>query len=324
MADSSNQKATPLLTSATSTFGGKIEGVGVDAKGDVYAVDWNKSLQSVGSVFSQKAYYVDPIPKAHMNGVRFFGKGAFIADATGHRVLKTTSGSDPKATVACANPGILQPNDLALAPSGHLYLTGMAWAESKGDLWMCTPSSDGPGSTTLLSKDLDPTNGIEVDACRNLLYVSQITIVNGSKATGARILRLPLDSRSGKPKQPLTSLTRNPAPQPWVNFDNLDQSGGAEVDGMRLDVRGNLYVTRLGEPSQGGGQVLMLSPEGKILERITVSFNNPTNLELGGPNGTTLVIVGACRDDSETGCVDTWEAPYPGQAWSRLQGSHRC
>ena len=53
------------------------------------------------------------------------------------------------------------------------------------------------------------------------------------------------------------------------------------ADGMKLDRKGNLYLTEKG--------ILIYGPSGKLLETIAVP-NEPTNLCFGGPDGRTLFI----------------------------------
>ncbi|MBM3768888.1 MAG: SMP-30/gluconolactonase/LRE family protein, partial [Acidobacteria bacterium] len=59
-------------------------------------------------------------------------------------------------------------------------------------------------------------------------------------------------------------------------------------DGMRADIKGNLYITR-----HGKGTVVVVSPEGKILREIDVLGKSPTNLTFGGPDGRTVYVTDA-------------------------------
>ncbi|RKP04864.1 hypothetical protein THASP1DRAFT_33322 [Thamnocephalis sphaerospora] len=87
---------------------------------------------------------------------------------------------------------------------------------------------------------------------------------------------------------------------------------------MRTDKDGFLYVTR-----NTGGQILRFSKEGKVVDTIKTSFEHTTNLELAGPDGTTLVVVGknmAQKDGPPSeGRVNTIKVPVAGRAWSELQ-----
>ena len=105
-----------------------------------------------------------------------------------------------------------------------------------------------------------------------------------------------------------------------ADFSTLDGTGHVDVDGMRLDTAGRLYVTR-----NGGGEVVVMDPMGtnKALQRIKVPFSAPANLEFGGPQGKTLFVVGRCGVGTPygqgSGCIEAIDASAPGLAWSNLQ-----
>jgi sugar lactone lactonase YvrE len=61
--------------------------------------------------------------------------------------------------------------------------------------------------------------------------------------------------------------------------------GEGELDGLRTDVEGRIFVTR---PAQGA--VAMLAPDGKSLREIPVRGKSPTNLTFGGPDGRTVFV----------------------------------
>ena len=50
-----------------------------------------------------------------------------------------------------------------------------------------------------------------------------------------------------------------------------------EMDGMRFDIKGNLYIARYGK-----GTVVKISPEGKIIQEIILVGKKPTNIAFGG------------------------------------------
>ena len=80
---------------------------------------------------------------------------------------------------------------------------------------------------------------------------------------------------------------------------------------------GNLYVTRYAD-----GKIVLLSPSGATLNSYQLPFAHITNLELGGPDGKTLVAVGGCgpKKPATKGCVQTLRVDKaPGRAWSMLQ-----
>ena len=79
-------------------------------------------------------------------------------------------------------------------------------------------------------------------------------------------------------------------------------SGGWGPDGMALDVAGNLYVAHY-----EGGHVLVLNPQGELVERIAVGGGHPTNVAFGGPDRKTLYVT-----EVDTGSVYRFDTDYPG------------
>ncbi len=71
---------------------------------------------------------------------------------------------------------------------------------------------------------------------------------------------------------------------------------------MALDVDGNLYIAHV-----GGGNILILSKDGDLLERIPVGGPRPTNLAFGGPERKTLYVT-----EVDTGSVFCFDVDTPG------------
>ncbi|KAJ1900482.1 hypothetical protein LPJ66_001437 [Kickxella alabastrina] len=307
--------AKPYLTAATTMFGALIEGAAVDKSGNFYAIHFNSTKSAAGRAFNkQSLFYLDKAYKdAWFNGMRFnIGRDgvqeAYLGDLTNHRVVRVrdpgNKGSFGYSETFCQSPGMLQPNDLAIAHStGRLFLSGMRFKANSvvgdGDLWTC----DSNGVATKLGT-FHRTNGIEVSPDEKTLYVSE-SINKGDKVVSNVILAFDLDADKG--------TIRNK--RKLVDFGQLDGSGANDVDGMRADEQGNLYVARW-----GAGRIAKVSPAGKLLAYIKLpSIAEVTNLELAGPNGKDLFAVGACKADPSKGCVDTYSVPVGGRAFKSLQ-----
>ena len=78
-------------------------------------------------------------------------------------------------------------------------------------------------------------------------------------------------------------------------------------DGMRCDAQGNLYVTRYGK-----GTVVIMTPEGTVLQEIDVLGKKPSNLCFGGPDGRTVYVT----EVEQTRLVQ-FRVSNPGLAWTR-------
>ncbi|KAJ1846774.1 hypothetical protein LPJ70_001868 [Coemansia sp. RSA 2708] len=301
-------RAQPYLTAQTSAFGALIEGAGVDSLGRLYAVHYNASTAAVGRVFpAQELFYADRArPAAWFNGVRFGGGAALLADVRGHRVARVRDmGAFSHAETRCHDAAMLQPNDLALAHStGRLFLSGMNYtrdsAVGSGDLWTC----DARGVATRLGL-FHRTNGIELSPDERTLYLSEAENKGGAVVAN-RILAFDVDAATGAVSNRRT----------FADFGALDGSAASDVDGMRADERGFLYVARWGR-----GRVAVLTPAGALHAYILLStISEVTSVELAGPAGRDLFAVGACSADPARGCVERWPAPARGRAFARLQG----
>ncbi|KAJ2819318.1 hypothetical protein IWW50_005498 [Coemansia erecta] len=309
--------ATPLITSATTKFGSAIEGVGVDKAGVVYATDFGDKLTQAGQVTgSQNLLYQASNTTAYVNGIRFNidssgAEEAYIADAALHRVYRLTGrqgadGAFSNNEVFCEDEGILQPNDLAIAPSaGRIFLSGMNYTSDSvvgnGDLWTC----DSSGAARRLGQ-FHRTNGIEVSPDEKTLYLSESQNTGGAVVAN-RVLAFDLDAATG-------DVTNK---RVFVDFGTLDDTAATDIDGMRAAANGNLYVTR-----NGIGKVAVFSPAGELVSYITTpSIDFVASLDFGGESGSDLHMVGKCKDDETKGCVDVYNGLTLGRSSRDLRKS---
>ncbi|KAJ2223992.1 hypothetical protein H4R99_007112 [Coemansia sp. RSA 1722] len=308
-------QAVPFLGAADSLFGAGIEGAGVDKAGSIYAVDFNDDALSAGQIApSQTLLYQSSNNESLVNGIRFNidstgAEEAYIADATTHQVYKLTerdaaTGTFAKSSVFCHDEGMLQPNDIAIAPlSGRIFLSGMNWTSDSvvgnGDLWTCDSSGLAKRLGTFMR-----TNGVEVSPDEKTLYLSEATNAAGSVVSNV-VLAFDLDSSSGDISNQRT----------FVDFGALDATAATDIDGMRTDVDGNLYVTR-----NGLGQVAVFTPAGELSAYINAtSIDYVSNLEFGGSSGTDLYLIGRCKEDETKGCADVYSGSTVGRAFNDLQ-----
>ncbi|KAJ1758962.1 hypothetical protein LPJ77_004174 [Coemansia sp. RSA 2523] len=309
--------ATPLISSSNTKFGSAIEGAGVDKAGVIYATNFGDELTQAGQVTgSQSLLYQAANTTAYVNGIRFNidssgAEEAYIADAALHRVYRLTDrqgadGAFGSNSVFCQDEGILQPNDLAIAPSaGRIFLSGMNYTSDSvvgnGDLWTC----DNTGAARRLGQ-FHRTNGIEVSPDEKTLYLSE-SENKGGAVVANRILAFDLDAASG-------DVTNQ---RVFVDFGTLDDTAATDIDGMRTDAAGKLYVTR-----NGLGKVAVFAPSGDLTAYITTpSIDFVASLDFGGQDGTDLHMVGRCKDNDTKGCVDVVKGLALGRASSDLRKS---
>ncbi|NNK11113.1 MAG: SMP-30/gluconolactonase/LRE family protein [Flavobacteriaceae bacterium] len=257
-----------------------IEGPAVDREGMLFAVNYQEQ-GTIGKVNEKgEAEVYLRLPEGSVgNGIRFDKEQhMYIADYAGHKVYRVQKGSRiPEIWAEGAEMN--QPNDLALADSGVIYLSDPNWEESTGNLWMVSDA----GKLVLLEADMGTTNGIEVSPEGKYLYLNE-----SEQRKVWKYNILPDGTVSGK-----------------VLLIDFKDHG---LDGMRCDKEGNLLITRYGK-----GTVVMVSPAGKILEEFTLKGKNPSNLAFGGKDGKTVYVTMADR-----GCVEAIRVPNKGSFYSKI------
>lgn len=271
--------ATPLT--AANSFTAGIEGPAVDAAGNVYAANFGRQ-QVVGVVSPQgEARAFLALPGASVpNGLRFGRDGAlYVADYVGHNIFRVAPGTATPRLYA-HEAAMTQPNDLAISADGVLYASDPDWAHETGRVWRIALD----GKVTLAADGMGTANGIDISPDGRTLYVNEsvqraiwaFTIGADGALTDKRLLR---------------------------RFDDFG------LDGMRVDVDGNLYVTRFGK-----GSVVKLAPDGALLREIQLPGAKPSNICFGGPDGRTAYVTEVERQQLVQFRIDR-----PGLEWQRLR-----
>ena len=271
-----SQEFTPI-----NGFTSGIEGPACDADGNLYAVNFERQ-HTIGKVTpdAEASVFVELPTGSIGNGIRFNSEGfMLIADYTNHNVLKVDM-QTREISVHAHEPTMNQPNDLAIGANDILYASDPNWGESTGQIWRV----DTDGQVTLLEAGMGTTNGIEVSPDEKALYVNESAQRN--------IWAYDLSSAGEISNKRLL-----------IQFPDFN------MDGMRCDIEGNLYVTR-----HGKGTVAKLSPEGEVLLEIELTGKLCTNIAFGGPNGCTCYVTMADR-----GNVEVFRADIPGRSWRLFQ-----
>lgn len=275
--DTAYYVARPLTEKGAFTLG--IEGPACDSMGNIFAVNFSKQ-QTIGKVTPDgKAQKFLALPGDSVgNGIRFDPQGnMYVADYVNHNVLKFDFQSN-MLSVFSHQSRMNQPNDLAIAEDGTLYASDPNWSDSTGQLWRI----DRDGGTHLLATDMGTTNGIDISPDGKKLYVNE-------------------------------SVQRNvwvfdiTAEKELANKRLLIQFPDFGFDGMRVDVDGNLYITR-----HGKGTVVKVSPSGEILREIDVLGKKPSNICFGGPDGCTAYVT-----EVEHTRLIQFQVERPGLEWQR-------
>ncbi len=276
--EKSPQHSTDFTKEFSFTKG--IEGPAVNKNGDVFAVNFEKE-GTIGVVDKKGEGRVFlSLPNGSIgNGIRFDLEGnMFIADYVNHNVYKVEKNSNTPIIWA-HNPDMNQPNDLAISDTGIIYLSDPNWELSTGNIWMVNLQ----GEISLLEKNMGTTNGIEVSPDGKTLYVNesvqrkiwQYSILEDGTVTNKKI------------------------------FKTFEDFG---LDGMRCDHKGNLYIARYDK-----GTIAIISPDGQLINEITLTGKKPSNITFGGENGKTCFVTMADR-----GNIETFNAPFMGGYYKKI------
>lgn len=262
-------------------FTSGIEGPACDAVGNLYAVNYARQ-HTIGKVTPDgtTSVFIELPTGSIGNGIRFDSDGSmFIADYTNHNVLKVDMDTR-EISVHAHEPTMNQPNDLAIDANDIIYASDPNWAESTGQIWRVGTD----GKVTLLETDMGTTNGIEVSPDESVLYVNESAQRN--------IWAYDLSPEGDISNKRLL-----------IQFPDFN------MDGMRCDIEGNLYVTR-----HGKGTVAKLSPAGEVLLEVKLTGKLCSNIAFGGPDGRTCYVTMADR-----GNVEVFRADLPGRSWQLFQ-----
>lgn len=251
-----------------------IEGPAVDSRGNLYVVNFEKQ-GTIGVVDANgNASLFSTLENGSIgNGIRFDkNDNMYIADYVNHNILKIKSGTK-QAVVFVHDSTANQPNDIAISPKGILYASDPNWKNNTGNLWKI----DDKGFN-LLESEMGTTNGIEVSPDGNNLYVNE--------SIQRKIWIYNIDKKGDIFNKQL-----------FYSFDDFG------LDGMRCDIKGNLYVCRY-----GGGKVVVINPKGEIIKEILLKGKNPTNITFGGENKKQCFVT-----ISDRGCIESFYSEFSGK-----------
>lgn len=253
-----------------------VEGPAVSSSGILYAVNFGKQ-GTIGQVTpdGESSLFV-VLPSGSIgNGIRFNSKGEMlVADYTKHNILKVNMDTRD-VSVFAHNPKMSQPNDIAIDKKDRLFASDPNWKAGAGRIWRI----DTNGKFKLLDS-MGTANGIEVSPDDKLLYVNE----------------------SVQRKVWVYDLSENGDVSNKRLFHEFKDFG---MDGMRCDVDGNLYISR-----HGKGTVAKLSPEGKLVQEITLIGKLPSNVAFGGSDGRTMYVT-----LQDNGNLESFRVDKPGREW---------
>lgn len=272
-------QARPLTKPWLFTSG--IEGPAVDAQGNIFCVKFGAENTLGKTTPDGGAERFLTLPEGSTaNGIRFGPDGLmYVADYTGHNILRVHPVSKT-IEVFAHEPRMNQPNDLAITADGTLYASDPNWKAKTGQIWRI----DRDGGTHLVANHLGTTNGIDLSPDGRTLYVNE-SVQRNVWAFDVR--------EDGS----------------LANKRLIRQFPDHGFDGMRVDVKGHLHITR-----HGKGTVVVMTPSGEILHEVDVLGSKPSNLCFGGPDGRTVYVT-----EMEHGRLVQFRVEHPGLEWQRLR-----
>ena len=223
------------------------------------------------------------------NGLCYDAQGRLFGCCSGGRAIVRFDPDGSTATVADRLDGLRlnTPNDLAVDSQGRVWFTN-PWNAPNIDpdepedldnrsVLRADPQADGSYTVTRVTFDTTMPNGILVSADQHTLYVAES---NSDRSDIDRELRAYPINADG-------SL----APYRVLHAFSKDAVGVQRgIDGMCLDVEGNIIATAGWEVAGPGPLIYVFSPTGRVLETHPVPCLRPTNCAFGGPDMTTLYV----------------------------------
>lgn len=266
-----------------------LEGPAVDADGSVYFSD----------IPGNRIFKMTPDGKTTVwradsgrtNGNYFDAQGRLVScegseNGPGRRRIVRTdmkTGAIEVLTEKYEGKRYNSPNDVCVDGKGRIWFTDPRYSPDRSDLEMDVESvyridPDGKVTRVLSQPEIHRPNGIAVSPDDKTLYV----IDSHPKAGGNRKVWAFDLSPDGKPGN-----------QRLV----YDFGKGRGGDGMRLDMKGNLWVAAGisykrsdNESTDVPPGIYVITPQGKLLGKIPVAEDLLTNVAFGGPERKTLYI----------------------------------
>jgi hypothetical protein len=244
-----------------------IEGPSADLTGNVYAANFGRQ-GSVGVVrpgSSRSSQLVVLTGGSVSSSTRVLPSQALvIADYKHHTLFLYKNGRLRKAL---QSNQFSQPNDVTVAADSTLFLSDPNWGAGTGRIWRVSGiESDTPRLELLTSpRQIGVVDGIDLSPDEKTLYTSE--------------------SKSDKSQSSDEIWAYSVVDGQLMSPRLLYKFATADVDGLRTDIDGNIFVAHI-----GAGEIAILGPDGALRGSIKTNGSEPNNVAFGGPDGRTLFI----------------------------------
>lgn len=261
-----------------------IEGPAVDVHGNLYVVNFERP-GTIGRLApgGGRSELFATLPAGSIgNGIRFDDTGRmFVADYRRHTIFIFERG-ETNPQIYFRSEDFSQPNDLAVARDGALYASDPTFSARTGRIWRIERGADGKGVGTVVTgpRTMGVTNGLDLSPDGQTLYVSESDTcevwayrIDGGSLAAPRLVK------------------------------RFEKSKTSELDGLRTDIDGAIYVTRPGD-----GTIAIVEPDGRLRREVRLLAKSPTNLSFGGPDGRTVYVTQA-----DGGYIESFRVDRPGR-----------
>lgn len=247
------------------------EGPAQGADGRIYFSDIGNRIMVFDPATSQTTVFRDPSGRA--NGLDIDPEGRLVAaegaNAGGNRRITRTEKDGTIRVLAERWQGkrFNSPNDLTIDKRGRIYFTDPRYAgdEPREIATESVYRIDPDGTVSQIITDVEKPNGIALSPDMKTLYLAE-----SNPRGNQHLLSYPLrDDGTVGPKKMLHDFGK-----------------GRGIDGMSMDVDGNIYGAA-GSGASGG--VYVFNPQGKQLAFVPTP-EPPTNCVFGGKDRKTLYV----------------------------------
>ena len=202
-------------------------------------------------------------PSGHSNGLTYDQDGRLVLAQHDGAVAKANKDGSVEVLVrSYQGKRLNSPNDLVVSSGGAIYFTDPPYGVSEEDKELAFQGvyryTEDEG-IKLLNSEFDRPNGIALSPDENRLYV------NDSRHHHISVFHVKEDGTLDKGRM----------------FAEMESDKKGSADGMKVDVKGNVYST-------GPGGLWIFSPGGELIQQVETP--RLTNLAWGGKEGKTLFL----------------------------------
>jgi gluconolactonase len=257
---------------------GFAEGPAWDGSGLLFSDISNSRVMRYEAATGKTAVFREGTNEA--NGLMLDPQGRlFACEGSGRRVVRyEPDGGTTVLADRFEGRRLNSPNDLAIDARGRVWFPDPRYGDQRGDMeldhesvFRLDPQPDGSWAIHRMTFDTTRPNGLLISADQRTLYVAQSEYGEDRKRE-LRAYSIREDDTLGQ----------------FEVLHNFYPHRG--IDGMCLDVEGNIIATAGWELSGPGPMIYVFAPNGRVLETHPVPSDRPTNCTFGGPELSTLFV----------------------------------